>query len=509
MGFNYEKIRQKVEQGTGHQWTSYSDLFLVLSVTFLLLYVVVSLRSGTSSFSRQKIVAEVADLKKQLNAYEVLKDDYLKNGASAEEVAMYQEMMKSLEYMQKEAKEENEKLKLQAREALEREQGLNRTQAMVKSIVNANLISSARLHKRDTVIEGQSKELETLDKAVKEKEAAISKNTKQIEQVQSDLERKSKALKQAYLANHKTKAKYQTELAQLETESNAKMQSLHEQSQREISNLSSNHQANMKKMEESFQAGLKNAQLSAAAKVEAERAHRAAVEAQNQKYQSEMGKLNAALGESQGKLSALSQSNSALAQSNQGLQKELNASLEKLNAQRKLAERIKSGFAKAGIQADVDPKTGDVTVHFQNEYFDTDRSLLKPGMKSTLEKMVPIYAKSLFQDPTIVKKISSVEIVGYASPTYKGKVVDPKSLTPQDRTAVNYNMDLSYKRAKSIFEYVFDPNRIKFDHQKDLLPFVKVSGRSYLSSETSRGPSSSDEYRKSQIVLIKFNLKEK
>lgn len=505
MSFNYEKIRQKVEHGAGHQWTSYSDLFLVLSVTFLLLYVVVSLRSGTTQFAKQQTLSqanqEVADLKKQLQAYEVLKEDYLKKGASAEEVAMYQEMMKSLEYMQKEAKEENEKLNLQAREAREREQGLNRTQSMVKSIINANLISSAKLHKRDVIIEGQSKELEALDKSVKEKEFAIASNTRQIESIQSELVRKSTALKQSYMSNQKTKAKYQSELAQLEQDSQSKMQALHNQSKQELANLTSNHQSAMRKMEENFQSGLKNAQLSADAKIDAERKHRSAVEAQNQKYQSEMGKLNSALGESQGKLNAL-------AQSNQGLQKELAASLEKLNEQRRLAERIKGGFAKAGIHADVDPKSGDVTVHFQNEYFDTDRSMLKPGMKSTLEKMVPIYAKSLFQDPTIAKKISSVEIVGFASPTFNGKVVDPRSLSPQDRTAVNYNMDLSYKRAKSIFEFVFDPNRMKFDHQKDLLPFVKVSGRSYLTTDTARNPANSD-YKKSQIVLIKFNLKEK
>src|SRR5205823_5992059 len=104
----------------------------------------------------------------------------------------------------------------------------------------------------------------------------------------------------------------------------------------------------------------------------------------------------------------------------------------------------------------------------------------KPGMKKILSKAMPSYSEALLKDKRFANEISSVEIIGFASPTYKGKYVDPTSLTDDDKAAVTYNLDLSYNRAKSIFSYVFDQRSMRFRYQKQLLPLVKVSGRSYL-----------------------------
>src|ERR1700733_2475559 len=102
VNLNYDKIRAKVEHG-GNHWTSYSDLFLVLSVVFLLLYVVANLRSGTDSIATaaktKKVETENAELKKQIKVYEVLKDDYLKQGASNDEIEVYQELMGKLDLL--------------------------------------------------------------------------------------------------------------------------------------------------------------------------------------------------------------------------------------------------------------------------------------------------------------------------------------------------------------------------------------------------------------------------
>ena len=63
------------------QWTSYSDLFMGLSVVFLLLYVTASLRTGTTglqqSVEKAKMVEEMHDLKNQLKAYNSIKKEYL------------------------------------------------------------------------------------------------------------------------------------------------------------------------------------------------------------------------------------------------------------------------------------------------------------------------------------------------------------------------------------------------------------------------------------------------
>jgi hypothetical protein len=111
-----------------------------------------------------------------------------------------------------------------------------------------------------------------------------------------------------------------------------------------------------------------------------------------------------------------------------------------------------------------------------------------------------------------------VEIVGFSSPTYQGKYVDPSSLDEGARAAVNYNLDLSYRRARSIFQYIFNTDSMSFQHQPELLRLIKVTGRSFLSEDLKgrtleKGLSRRDfckqyDCLKSQKVLIKFNIKD-
>lgn len=202
----------------------------------------------------------------------------------------------------------------------------------------------------------------------------------------------------------------------------------------------------------------------------------------------------------------------------EGLSGDLKRAQEIADAKKKLAKKIADNLARSGIKAGVDGKTGDVTIHFGDEYFDTGRADLKPNMKNILQKFVPTYSKSLLEDEKVAKEISSVEIIGFSSPTYKGRYVDPQSLKEEDRTAVSYNLDLSFNRAKSIFSYIFDKKNMTYQHQKDLLPLVKVTGRSFLAEEVKGRDIASGldhkEYcakfgcEKSQKVIIKFNLKD-
>src|SRR5690606_2806687 len=104
------------------------------------------------------------------------------------------------------------------------------------------------------------------------------------------------------------------------------------------------------------------------------------------------------------------------------------------------------------------------------------------------------------------------------SPTYRGKYVDPQSLSQDDRTAVNYNLDLSYQRARSIFNQIFDTKKMQYENQKKLLPLVKVTGRSFLSDGVKgkdlKSGMDHKEYcakyncKKEQKVIIKFNLRD-
>ena len=195
---------------------------------------------------------------------------------------------------------------------------------------------------------------------------------------------------------------------------------------------------------------------------------------------------------------------------------QLNAVKAELGARKKIAAEIKKGFDKIGVKADIDLESGDVLLDFGQAYFENDSAKLKDDMRSILRKAMPVYSKSLFGNPTVSNQISSVEVIGFASPTYQGKFVDPNSTKPKDREALKYNMDLSYKRAKSIFNYILDENEMNFEHRQTLVPNLKVSGRSFLDlMKMDRNVASADEYckkndcKKSQRVIIRFSMDKK
>ena len=197
---------------------------------------------------------------------------------------------------------------------------------------------------------------------------------------------------------------------------------------------------------------------------------------------------------------------------------DLDKAMELAKNRKDLAKRIKDNFDDHGISALVDKNTGDVILDFGKEYFDYDSYELKPGMENTIRKAIPVYAESLFGNEQRAELISSVEIIGYASPTYGGKPVDPTGLSPENQQAVNYNLDLSYRRARSIFEYVFDTDRFQFDYQDTMVHLVNVTGRSFFAETLDPGVNGDvpieqfcEKYNceKSPRVIIKFGLSDK
>jgi outer membrane protein OmpA-like peptidoglycan-associated protein len=188
---------------------------------------------------------------------------------------------------------------------------------------------------------------------------------------------------------------------------------------------------------------------------------------------------------------------------------------QELEARKSIAGEIQKGFAKAGIKADINPESGDVILDFGQNYFDSDSDRLKAEMKKVLEKAMPIYSKSLFGNPKVASKISAVEVIGFASPTYQGRYIDPRSSNAEDKQAIKYNMDLSYRRANSIFSYLLDQRSASgFEHQKELVSLMKVSGRSFLEvmNVSDRNVASANEFcqqndcKKAQRVIVRFSM---
>jgi chromosome segregation ATPase len=187
---------------------------------------------------------------------------------------------------------------------------------------------------------------------------------------------------------------------------------------------------------------------------------------------------------------------------------------EEMDARKQVARDIQKAFAAAGVRADVDTGTGEVLLDFGDAYFESGSSRLKPEMMSVLKKAMPAYSKSLFGDPKIANKISAVEVVGFASPTYKGRFIDPTSTKPEDRQALKYNMDLSYQRANAIFQALVDGKSGNFQYRQELTPLMKVSGRSFLEvmNVQNRNVANAAEFcrvndcKKAQRVIIRFSM---
>ncbi len=623
MSFDYQKLKAKSTEAEGSMWTSYSDLFMVLSVVFLLLYVVASLRSGTNSVQQQvenqKLKNESEDLKRQIKAYNTLKEDYVAKEASEEEAKNYEDLMSKLTLLQDEAKEEKKNLENKAQANSDKAEALNQYQQLVRNIINTNLLAKKRIKTRDDLIvkrndtikeldstiveqtrdisqkttlirnqesqiqESQS-ELQTkteqmakLDREVKEKEKTLNQNRGQITSLNEHLNEKIKDLQSKTHASSELNRKIAMmklenakKVNELQTQSKSMEQSLQGINQElaaasgqlkdakdkiseqeafkaklenEIKDAQEKYKGQVAKMEKDFkdkveaQRGALEKALDAEKASAQEKAQRLSEFKAN--ADKERADLDKKLGDLKGEVAnaqkAASDAKGALAdakkdhdkylssikdlkEKNAGLKGDLGRAKELADAKIRIADKIAKNLEKNGIRAGVDPKNGDVTINFGDEYFDTGKSDLKENMKNILKKFIPTYSKSLFDDKNVAKEILSVELVGFSSPTYKGKYVDPQSLAEGDRAAVAYNLDLSYYRAKSIFSYIFDQKTMTYDYQKELLPIVKVTGRSFLAEEVkgrtiASGLSHKDycaqhNCEKSQKVIIRFNLKD-
>lgn len=633
MSLDYQKLKLK-NQDEGSFWTSYSDLFMVLSVVFLLLYVVASLRSGTSSvqnmLENQKLKAEVQDLKKQNQAYNTLKDDYLEKDASPEEAKMYEELMSKLSLLQDEAIEEKRQLENQAKDNEAKARALNQYQQMVRNIVNTNLLSNKKIkfrndvivkknesikemdetiqtqthdihqkaqtiaankrlieqqereiHEKQQVLDQKKQQVAQLESQVDEKSKTIAHNQSKIQNLNSDLAQKIKELEKTSASANTSKAELNRKIAIMKLQNAQKIGELQNQTKsmkesveeinRELANAegqlqdakgkmaqqealkqklesdmaaaNAEHAAKMADMRKNFDAKIAGERAALEDKLNKEKAsgaeklkrlgefkdkvagEKAALDRQLASLKDEVGKakgeadqLKGALQDAQKEHGKYMAAINQLEKDKAGLSGDLKRAKELNDAKKALAKKIADNLAKNGIKAGVDGKTGDVTIQFGDEYFDTGRAELKPNMKAVLQKFVPTYSRSLLEDEKVAKEISSVEIVGFSSPTYKGRYVDPQSLDLKDRAAVSYNLDLSYNRAKSIFSYMFDQKSMTYQYQKELLPMVKVTGRSFLAEEVKGRDIASgldiksycDKYNceKSQKVIIRFNLKD-
>lgn len=561
MSFNYGHEKNKHQENF---WTSYADLYTTLFTIFLFIYVGSTLRQGTRTLEKvqekKELVQQVEDLKQQIKVYEALKDDYMKKEASTEESQMYDELMGKLDLLQDEAKTEKDALRRQALENEKKEKALNKYQQLIRNIINSNVLAKTKIQHRndiisekEDVIDTQTAEIATLDADISDKRTQIANKEHQITQVNQELQRKVNDLQKAYQSNQLTKQEMENKIQNLKSNSAAQVAQLQQQASAIQSQLADTR-SNLAQSQSELDATSKALAQTNAAKGALEGKLAAAKGELEAKMAAAQGQLQKALGEAdskhKGELAGLKAGfddalnkerlsgaaraarekafrdemagkekeyqgrMAALKQKYDDTQGELKKAIDQINTRKKLADQIRNRFAKNGVKVDIDEKTGEVVLDFKNSYFDTGKAQLKKEMVDTLEKFVPLYSEGLFEDEKTASKIGSVEIIGFASPTYKGKYVDPSSLDPANQKAVNLNLDLSYNRAKSIFGYIFNTDKMKYRNQQRLMGLVKVTGRSFLGQSNGVKPNANEDFckvndcKKEQRVIIKFNLKD-
>jgi len=409
------------------------------------------------------------------------------------------------------------------------------------------------------VIDEKNQKITGLSKDISEKENLIKAKENQIADINDQLSGKLKELKRSYKNAKLTQKAYesrmrrlkdeaQNRLAQIEQEKKATFGELENakltlrQAQNQLENtkgqLENTKGQLVQTQTELVQKGQEvaslNTKLSSAAaetqakinqlqaKFAADKAgERAAFEAelgrQKNLSKAEIGRREAAFkAEADAKEKRLAGELAGLAGQLKNTEGQLAQVKAELAARKKIANEIKNGFAKMGVKADINGETGDVLLDFGESYFESNSANLTQDMRSVLQKAMPVYSKSLFGNTNVADQISSVEVIGFASPTYKGKVIDPNSSKSLDREGLKYNMDLSYKRAKSIFNYILDNNEMNFQYRDALVPNLKVSGRSFLDlMKQDRTIASVEDYckkndcKKSQRVIIRFSMDKK
>lgn len=444
---------------------------MMLSIVFLLMYVASSLRSGTNGLRQQmeynKLAQKAEGLEQQIKVYNTLKDETLRKQSSEAEQQVYEKLMGKLTLLQDEAKQEKDALRAKAKENEEKEYALNQYQQLVRNIINANILAKSQIKHRDQLIVNKDATIEEKKREIAEMEKTVAQDEAQISAIEGQLEAKIKALQAEQQSSRSSKQQLEQRIA-----------ALRQESARKISELEANKQAIAK----------------------------------------QLGEVKGTLEHTEAKLENTEAEKSRALAAVEDLKGDLAKTRAIANARKALAQQLADQFAKSGLKGAVDGKTGEVTLDFGGEYFETGSTSLKPKMRMTLDKFIPIYAKTLFGDPKLANKIGNVEIVGFASSTFKGKYVNPKSVRPEDKEAIQYNLRLSFGRANAIFSHVLNHSKLDKAERERLLPLMKVVGRGYLpeGKDASDLPDSMGEKdfceryncAKAQKVIVKFNMKD-
>lgn len=133
-----------------------------------------------------------------------------------------------------------------------------------------------------------------------------------------------------------------------------------------------------------------------------------------------------------------------------------------------------------GVKMEVSPNSGVVSLHFPEHYFDSNSARLTAKMREAFSKFIPIYAKQIWENKELAKRVESIDIIGHASPTYQKRILNPHDLGPEGEKAMKYNRKLSKKRAEAIKKYLFQSGVVTFPYQSKMKRITKTFGVGFM-----------------------------
>lgn len=146
-----------------------------------------------------------------------------------------------------------------------------------------------------------------------------------------------------------------------------------------------------------------------------------------------------------------------------------------------IIQALQKQFNDRGINAQVNPETGDITL-LDSVLFDVNQSDLTAMGKDFLERFVPVYGETLFKDESISDEITRIIIEGHTS----------------SDGSIEHNMSLSLRRANSVFNFIA---RLDFENRAALVDKVQVSGRGFLDAH------STDSRPEDRKVIFRMQFK--
>lgn len=130
---------------------------------------------------------------------------------------------------------------------------------------------------------------------------------------------------------------------------------------------------------------------------------------------------------------------------------------EEQNSRVIIIQALEQKLTEKGIDAQVDPTTGDISI-LQSVLFDLNDAKLRPAGIALLNDFVPIYGSVIFSDPDIAEQIQYVVVEGHTSSDgYRSS-----------------NMALSTARANAVANLIYSS---QFENKEQLIQKLLVSGR--------------------------------